>query len=378
MHYAYLQFGWISLILASSLTALVLLAALRKRRRLNRLAEAGSVELLLMVSRPRQCLKAALLLAAGALLAFCFLGPQWGEVREEQPVLASPERDLLIVLDVSRSMLAEDVLPNRLARAKADVRDLLASLKKHGGYRVGLIAFADRPVTLCPRTSDFQCLQEELRRASLDSLRYRRDLAEEGTQIGLALQRVARSIDSSTAPYTDVLLLSDGGDMEPDTMAAAEELARLGVPIHCIGLGSPTEGALIPILSSNGTCSYLQYGGEPVRTLLEEEVLRRIAQRAGGQYLAVGTGFFEMDRWFDTVVAGKAARDVPAGGSRLTYALRFQFFLAPAILLLLVHLVLGDRGRSIKPVPHQAHYFLWLGRQKRRWGETKRMVIGDW
>jgi hypothetical protein len=91
MHYAYLQFGWISLILASSLTALVLLAALRKRRRLNRLAEAGSVELLLMVSRPRQCLKAALLLAAGALLAFCFLGPQWGEVREEQPVLASPE-----------------------------------------------------------------------------------------------------------------------------------------------------------------------------------------------------------------------------------------------------------------------------------------------
>lgn len=367
MHYASFQLGWVSLAVIGLVTLLIMLEVFRKRRGLHRLAQAGSLKPLLLVSRFRQGLRAGLLLAAAGLLSFSILGPQWGTIRNEVPDRSARGRDLLLVLDVSRSMLAEDVQPNRLARARADVHDLVISLEKHGGYRVGLIAFADRAAILCPLTSDFRCVQEELHRASLRSLRLVSDVADEGTQIGFALQRAARSIKPEAAPWTDVLLLSDGGDMEPDTLAAAGELSRLGVPIHCIGLGNPTQEALIPIIQPNGTRTYLHYQGEPVRTRLEEEVLRRIAQETGGQYAAVGTGFLELDRWFDSIIAAKTSRELPAQGARLTHVHRFQLFLGVALLLLFLHLILPDRPGSVAPLRQQLRYFLWLGQRRRRW-----------
>src|SRR5207302_10862009 len=117
------------------------------------LAEAPTTEPLLLVNRRRRALKAALFLAAAALLAIALVGPQWGQVIDEPPENPSKGRDVLIVLDVSRSMLAEDVAPSRLARAKADVHDLAVWLERQGGYRVGLVAFADRAALLCPLTT---------------------------------------------------------------------------------------------------------------------------------------------------------------------------------------------------------------------------------
>src|SRR5262249_21169104 len=138
-----------------------------------------------------QALKSGLLAVAAALLAVAAVGPQWGHI--EAATLPATGRDVLFVLDVSRSMLAEDVQPSRLARARADLRDLAASLRERGGYRVHLVAFADHASILCPLTFDFSAFDEELRSVSLDSLRLRGDVAgEQGTQIGTALRRVAR------------------------------------------------------------------------------------------------------------------------------------------------------------------------------------------
>ena len=104
----------------------------------------------LLVNRRRRPAKAALLLAAAGLAAFALVGPQWGQVVAEPPDNPPRGRDVLIVLDVSRSMLAEDVLPSRLARAKADVRDLAASLERQGGYRSALSLLPTGPPFFAP------------------------------------------------------------------------------------------------------------------------------------------------------------------------------------------------------------------------------------
>jgi Ca-activated chloride channel family protein len=365
MHYAYPQLTVLSALTAGVMTSLLVLAWVRKRRAVRRLAEVPTAEPLLLVSRPRQLLKAGLLLTAAVLLALALLGPQWGEVPAEAAAPSARGRDVLFLLDVSRSMLAEDVAPNRLSRAKADVRDLAAALEQQGGYRVGLIAFADRASLLCPLTSDFRCFEDELHRLTLASLRLRGDTGDEGTQIGAALHRAAGALDEGSAACTDIVLISDGGDMEADTLAAADELAKLGVPVHCLGLGDPSQGALIPITRRNGTRSYLTYRGEPVRVKLEEGVLRQIAQRTGGQYVAIGTGFLELDRWFGALVAGKASRELQEAGRGPTYVHRFQLFLLPAVVLLVLHLLVRD-GRRPRAAPVPNRYFHWLARRRRR------------
>jgi Ca-activated chloride channel family protein len=367
MHYAYPLLTPASLLAAGAFAGLVALAWLRRRRALRRLAQEPTAEPLLLVNRPRRLAKMALLLTAAGLIAFALLGPQWGEAIDDEPEAPSPGRDVLIVLDVSRSMLAQDVTPSRLARAKADVRDLVTTLERQGGYRVGLIAFADRASLLCPLTTDFRCFEEELSRASLQTLRLRGDSgSDEGTAIGLALHRAALAITPQMAAYTDVILISDGGDMEADTLAAADELKQFGVPVHAIGLGDAAQGALIPVIGRDGRPGYFEYQGEPVRVKLEEAVLRSITERTGGQYVGAGTGFVELDRWFGALVAGKALRDLKSSGRSPTFIHRFQLFLLPAVLLLVAEVLLRDARVADGP-PRPTGYFTWLGLRRRRW-----------
>src|SRR5262245_16123456 len=121
MHWAYPEWVWLS-VLAAGMAVLVDIGLVRRRRALERLAVEPAMRPLLLVSRSARALKTALLAVAAALLAIAALGPQWGRAEAEtQPATG---RDVLFILDVSRSMLAEDVQPNRLERARADMRDL--------------------------------------------------------------------------------------------------------------------------------------------------------------------------------------------------------------------------------------------------------------
>src|SRR5262249_23707271 len=200
MHLAYPEWIWLS-VLAAAAVVLMDVGLLRKRRALARLAVATASGPLLLVSRSAQAVKTVLFAVAAALLAVAAVGPQWG--RAEQPTQPATGRDVLFVLDVSRSMLAEDVQPSRLERARADLRDVAAALEKQGGYRVGLIAFADHASVLCPLTFDYRAFDEELRNVSLQSLRLRGDAGgDQGTEIGTALRRVARAIEKDQAAYT--------------------------------------------------------------------------------------------------------------------------------------------------------------------------------
>ncbi len=365
MHYAYPLLTPASVLVVGAMAGLLALAWLRRRRALRRLADEPTTKPLLLVSRPRRLAKAGLLLAAAGLAAFALLGPQWGQIAEEPSEPSTQGRDVMIVLDVSRSMLAEDVAPSRLARAKADIRDLAASLERQGGYRIGLVAFADRASLLCPLTTDFRCFEEELARASVDTLRRRGDNGGEGgTEIGLALHRAAQAIPRQVAPYTDVLLISDGGDMEEDTLTAADELKDLGVPVHAIGLGGPSPGVFIPVVGRDGRRGHLEFQGQPVRTYLEEDVLRRIAQRTGGEYLSVGTGFVELDRWLEELMASKTQRKLEADSHGPRFKQRYQLFLLPALALLLLEFLLRD-ARTGNQAPRGTGYFTWLGRRRK-------------
>jgi Ca-activated chloride channel family protein len=366
MHYAYPQLIPASLLAAGAFAGLLALAWLRRRRALRRLADAPTAGPLLLLNRRGRRVKAALFLAAALLLAVALVGPQWGEFIDDAPQPPSPGRDVLIVLDVSRSMLAEDVAPSRLLRAKADVRDLAATLERRGGYRVGLIAFADRALLLCPLTTDFRCFDEELSRVSLESLRLRGDTGgDEGTAIGLALHKAAGAVRKEAAEFTDILLISDGGDMEADTLAAADELKALGVPVHAVGLGDPAHGALIPVTGPDGQRGHFEFQGEPVRTRLEEEVLRRISERTGGQYVGAGTGFVELDRWYGALVAGKGVRELQSSGRSPAFVHRFQLFLIPAVLLLLLEVLVRDARTATAAAPGTG-YFTWLGLGRRQ------------
>ena len=357
MHWAYPEYIWLS-ISAGIVALMAALVLARKRRMLRRL---DLVKPLLLVSRWKQLMKTAIMAVAAILLGVAILGPQWGYADEEtQPASG---RDVLIVLDVSRSMLAEDVQPSRLARAKADVRDLAKTLEERGGYRVGLIAFADRAVVLCPLTFDYRAFEEELERVSLAWLRLRGDPgSEDGTQIGSALRRAAKAIDKEGAAYTDILLISDGDDMEADTLAAADELAKTGIPVHTVGVGDPSRWSPIPLIASDGSRSYLKYQGEQVRTKLDEQILREVARRTGGRYVAAGAGFLNMDQMFGPIFADKPARELHALGTNRVWLHRFEWFLAPAIALLLLEMLLRDRRKG--EVRHwKVEFFRWVKRR---------------
>jgi Ca-activated chloride channel family protein len=369
MHWAYPEFLWLSL-LAAGLAVLVDIGKVRRRRALQRLAVAPALKPLLLVSRSAQSLKTGLLAVAAALLAIAVVGPQWGHADAE--TRPAPGRDVLFILDVSRSMLAEDVQPSRLERARADMRDLAATLESRGGYRVGLIAFADHASILCPLTFDYRAFDEELRNVSLDSLRLRGDAAgEHGTQIGTALRRAARAINKGQAAFTDVILFSDGDDMEQETLTAADALAKLGVRVHPVGMGDPSQGSLIPVKDAGGQRGYLKYRGELVLTRLEEKVLQEIGRRTGGEYVAQRTGYVNLDRVFGALLADQPARELHTAGQAQVWVHRYQWFLLPAVILLLVEMMLAE-ARKTKALSsiEKPSYFQWVRRKRRIEEET--------
>jgi Ca-activated chloride channel family protein len=185
----------------------------------------------------------------------------------------------------------------------------------------------------------------------------------DGTQIGDALRRTAQAIDKEQAAYTDVVLISDGDDMESDTLAAADELAKLGVRVHAVGIGNPSEASPIPI-QEGGRQSFLNFRGEQVRTKLEEKVLREIAQRTKGQYIAERTGYVPLDRAIGTLLTEQPNRELQTAGTNRVWVHRYEWFLLPAILLLLVELIIGERRTQTMVTIGKPTYFGWVKRSR--------------
>jgi len=267
-------------------------------------------------------------------LFFLFLSaarPQWG-IREEK--IYQRGRDLVIALDVSRSMLANDVHPNRLQRAKTDIMDLINELR---GDRAALLAFRKKAIMLCPLTTDYAYLRQALDATSTDSA----PVGE--TDIGDAIIKAIETLIHDEGSHKAIILISDGEDLTGKALAAAEEAGKRNIPIFTVGLGS-SNGSRIP--DSEKGRSFLKHKGEEVVTKLNDKTMHALAEATRGAYIPVGTASMTsttLGMLYRDHLSKLTAQDIEETLQR-RHVERFQIFLLPAFLLLLAGTFLS-RGR---------------------------------
>jgi Ca-activated chloride channel family protein len=272
-------------------------------------------------------LRACCLLGGITLLVFALLRPQWNPREEE---VAIRGRDVVFLVDVSRSMLAQDLAPSRLGRAKLWINDVANSLK---GDRVALVAFAGASVIKCPLTLDygfFRMTVDELSPASVP---------RGGTLIGDALRKTLSDVfDTAEGRGRDVILITDGEDQESYPAQAAEQAGKQGVRIIAIGIGSES-GSLVPGQGS----TMLTYEGEKVRSKLDAATLARVASASnGGVFFNVGTGTIDLERVYQDLIAS-AEKSELGKQSTLRYDEKFQLFLGASITCLMLEVFFRAR-----------------------------------
>lgn len=272
------------------------------------------------------------LLVFGLLLSIASLSrPQWGE-REE--TVYQRGRDVIIALDVSRSMLANDVHPNRLARAKIDLVDLIKELR---GDRAGLMAFRRDAQVICPLTTDYAFLRHALEGCGLHSA------APGETDIGGAITTATQSFDIESGSHRVIVLISDGEDLAGAAITAAEAAAEKGVVIFTVGLGSD-KGSQIP--TPDESTKVMQHQRKAVITRLQNETLDRIANITGGAYVPIATASTASHTLGDIYqqhLVNVSVQDLEET-RKFRRVERFQWPLLPALLCFIAAAVLS-RGR---------------------------------
>ena len=272
-------------------------------------------------SRPRHIRMAVILSLIILFLIIGIAGISW---QREEIQIEQEGRDIIFVVDVSRSMLAEDLKPNRLERAKIEILDTQQSVQ---GERVGLVAFSETAQILSPPTLDYNFFRAMVNQlASVEP-------ARSGTNIESALRKVAEQLvltDSSR--YTDVVLITDGENHIGSPERAAKLLAERGIRLIAIGIGDEKRGSRIP---GERDGEYLTFEGEEVWTKLDSKTLRNIASLTpGGRYLHASTKSFELSSIYSELIH---QREETATTVRTItrYKEQFQLFFLIALVLMI-------------------------------------------
>lgn len=302
---------------------------------------APALQARLLPDRPKTFVVQAMLLLSGlALCLFAAARPQWGHSAQ---VVAAKSRNVVVALDVSRSMLAADVRPNRLERAKADIADLVDSLE---GDRCALVAFRQKGVLLCPLTTDRAFLRSALESATPES-------APRGeTDLGAAIRTALQALDPAMDDHNAIILVSDGGDLRNNALAGAAVARKRGIPIFTVGLGDPRRETTLPDASGSGV---QMFKGQPVKVRLEEKALREIAAASDGRYVPLataGTAETTLGAIYRRFLRQVAAKE-QAEEEEMRATERFGFFLVPGLALMLAAAFLS-RGRFSGSVRRKA------------------------
>jgi len=271
------------------------------------------------------------LLALAAFL-FAMARPTWGEQKLEIPERG---RNLMLVIDVSRSMLADDVMPNRLTRAKLAAEDIVRSLPD---YRVGLIAFAGRAYLQAPLTSDHEAVIETIQNLDTQTIPRGGSMLSEGIKESLA------AFEKTQARSHGMILFSDGGDEDPRLERELGRAREANVTILSVGVGTPV-GSLIPNPDrENGSGEYIldPSTGVAVHTRLDDRLLRVAAEQTGGRYLPLGPASLTGQVVGDVM---RSIETMDAGGREKTKPIqRFYWPLTVGIVSLMLALLLGGSG----------------------------------
>lgn len=326
---------WLQALWALPALALVWLWSARARRRLAmRFADSSLLALIGgRVRWLRRGLHAAGILLALGLVSVALARPQWNP---EERDAERRGRDIVFLIDVSRSMLAEDLAPNRLERTKIWINDLIASLS---GDRVGLVAFAGAPVVRSPLTLDYAFF-----RMALDELGPL-TAPRGGTNIGDAIRKTLSDVfenDGDDSRYRDIILITDGEDQASLPIAAAELAGEMGVRIIALGIGSETDGATIPVDASQGDEDLLRFQGQVVRSKQDAATLEKIASAsAGGVYLNIGTGTINLERVYEDLIRSAEQRTFESA-SAVQYDEGFVYLLLGALAIFVLEAIRRD------------------------------------
>jgi Ca-activated chloride channel homolog len=239
---------------------------------------------------------------------------------------------------VSRSMLAEDIRPNRLERAKIAIGDMMTRL---AGDRVAILTFAGDATVRCPLTTDYAFVRMVLETIGTESTRLG------GTRIGDAIRDAMRSVfDDEARDYRDIILITDGEDHDSFPVEAAQVAGGTGIRIIAIGLGDDKEGTPIPVVGPDGRKSWLEYHGQQVRSRLDADGLQRVALATpGGRYVHVAPQTtFNLDEIYDWLVASAQKRELESA-TAVQYDEHFQVFLALAVVLIFLEALIGERRK---------------------------------
>jgi len=259
--------------------------------------------------------------------------PQWGKSMERT---VERSRNVVVAIDVSRSMLAQDVRPNRLERAKADVADLIDSLE---GDRCALVAFRRTGVVICPLTTDHGYLRGALEQLSPES-------APRGeTDLGSAIRAALDALDPAADDHNAIIMISDGGDLRGEALQNAALAKKRRIPIFTVGIGDPKRGAEIPDADGRGM---QKFNGQPVRVKLEEAALKAISEASNGRYVPLataGTAETTLGAIYRRFLRQVAAKEQNEESERV--AERYQVFLIPGLVLLVAGAALS-RGRFVR------------------------------
>jgi Ca-activated chloride channel family protein len=305
------------------------------RDRLKKFASAGMLKKLLPKATSRRFYWQSTFICIGLLLSLVAIArPQWGS---KEQVFYQRGRDIMICLDVSRSMLATDVRPNRLERAKSDLLDLIYSLK---GDRAGLIAFRNKANMICPLTIDYSYLRQALINVSPAS-------APRGeTDIGAAIEKALASFDDEDPSHKAIMLVSDGEDLSGTAIVAAAKAKAKGIPIFTVGFGS-RKGSMLP--DKDNPDLKMKYDGKDVVSKLQHETLYKIANASGGSYIPVETASLTKTTLGDLYrdkLRNITAEDKEETVKR-TYIERYQYFLIPALIFFMLATIFA-RGRLFR------------------------------
>ena len=292
-----------------------------------------SKEIIASHSQKRIRVKEAIIIASIFFSVMSLMRPQWGF---EWTEVKRRGIDIMLALDTSNSMLAEDVLPNRLKRAKLAITDLI---KKLNGDRVGLIVFSGKAFLQCPLTLDYNGFLLSLDDVNIDSI------STGGTSLSEAIYTASKSYEGEENDIRILVIITDGEDLEGGLDQAIVKAKSQNIEIFCVGIGSE-EGELIPIRSDNGNINFLKdTSGNIVKTKLLEENLKKIAFETGGMYVHATGAEFGLDLIYEKRLSKLEKKDFEAKMEK-HYFDRFQYFVSMVFLLLFIEPLIGDRRRK--------------------------------
>ncbi len=349
MQYGHLSYLYVALAVVPLLILFYRYTWRKKRRLLEQFAGAGLLARLVPQTGSNRVRNSAMLIVVAIVfMVLALVQPKWGYHWEE---VKRQGVDIVVAIDVSKSMLAQDVPPSRLDRAKREVEDLLRLLE---GDRIALVGFAGSSFAQCPLTLDYGFARMTLNEIEPDII------PRGGTAIASAILKSIEAFEDTVKQYKAIILITDGEDHTGDVLRAAEEAKKNGIVIYTVGIGNPNEGALIPVVDAEGRHSFLKDKGQVVQTKLDQVMLQKIAQTTGGKSVMAGATGGELEEIYTEGIARMEEKEL--GSQRIKrYENRFQWPLAVAIAL--VMLETGAIGQLAQAV---------LGRLKAvqtRWSE---------